>query len=155
MKKQYNIRKPDSNEIDALTSLAMRSKAYWGYDYSFMRNCVEELTVTHDHLNHHTIYLMERKKDLVGFYVLQEIDSESVEMTFMFVKPELIGLGIGKKLFEHATIQAKSAGFKIMIIQSDPFASPFYEVMGCKKIGVRPSNSINGRKMPLYSKELL
>jgi GNAT superfamily N-acetyltransferase len=144
------IRQPFENEIDDLTSLAMKSKSYWGYDYSFMRHCVEELTVTKEHLNHHTIYVAESKKQLIGFYILQEIDKDAIEMTFMFVEPRYIGSGLGKMLFDHAASQAKAAGYKKIIVQSDPFAGAFYERMGCKMIGKKPSGSIPGRDLPLY-----
>jgi GNAT superfamily N-acetyltransferase len=149
-KYKHTIRQPVESEIDELTALAMKSKSYWGYDYTFMRSCVEELTVTKEHVNHHTIYLAESKKQLIGFYVLQEIDSDSIEMTFMFVDPVHIGTGLGKLLFNHAVGQAKRAGYGIIIIQSDPFASAFYEKMGCIKIGKKASGSIPGRDLPLY-----
>lgn len=149
--KEINIiRQPFENEIDDLTSLAMKSKSYWGYDYTFMRTCVEELTVTKNHLNHHTIFAAESRKHLIGFYILQEIDEASIEMTFMFVDPKYIGTGLGKLLFKHAASQAKEAGYKNIIIQSDPFAGAFYEKMGCKKIGKKASGSIPGRDLPLY-----
>jgi len=147
---KHTIRQPLENEIDALTALAMKSKSYWGYDYTFMRSCVEELTVTKEHVYHHTIYVAESKKQLIGFYVLQEIDSDSIEMTFMFVDPIHIGSGLGKLLFNHAATQAKMAGYKNIIVQSDPFAGAFYEKMGCKKIGKKASGSIPGRDLPLY-----
>jgi len=147
---KHIIRQPFENEIDDLTSLAMKSKSYWGYDYIFMRSCVEELTVTKEHLNHHTIYVAESKKHLIGFYILQEIDQESIEMTFMFIDPKYIGSGLGKLLFNHAASQAKLAGYKHIIVQSDPFAGAFYEKMGCKKIGKKASGSIPGRDLPLY-----
>jgi GNAT superfamily N-acetyltransferase len=144
------IRQPFENEIDDLTSIAMKSKSYWGYDYTFMRACVEELTVTREHLYHHTIFVVESKKRLIGFYILQEINPDSIEMTFMFVEPKYIGSGLGKLLFNHATAQAKTGGYKNIIVQSDPFAGAFYERMGCKKIGRKPSGSIPGRDLPLY-----
>ena len=149
-KHSHIIRQPSEDEIDDLTSLAMKSKSYWGYDYSFMRSCVEELTVTKEHLNHHTIYVAESGKKLIGFYILQQIDPDSIEMTFMFVDPKYIGSGLGKLLFNHAAAQAKTAGYKNIIVQSDPFAGAFYERMGCKKIGKKPSGSIPGRDLPLY-----
>ncbi len=147
---KHVIRQPFENEIDALTSLAMKSKAYWGYDYTFMRSCVEELTVTTEHVSDHTIYVAECKKELIGFYILQQINNESIEMTFMFVDPIHIGFGLGKLLFNHAATQSKISGYKQIIIQSDPYAAAFYEKMGCIKIGKRSSESIPGRDLPLY-----
>jgi len=147
---KHVIRQPLENEIDALTSLAMKSKAYWGYDYTFMRSCVEELTVTKEHLSDHTIYVAEYKKELIGFYILQQINHQYIEMTFMFVDPLHIGSGLGKLLFNHAVTQAKISGYNQIIIQSDPYAAAFYEKMGCKKIGKRSSESIPGRNLPLY-----
>ncbi len=152
MKSEENhiIRHALDNEIDELTSLAMKSKAYWGYDYSFLRSCIEELTVTREHLQNHTIYVVEKKKKRIGFYVLQEMNKQSIELTFLFVDPGYVRSGAGKLLFNHATARVKELGYSEMIIQSDPFAAIFYEKMGCRKIGVKPSGSIPDRKLPLF-----
>lgn len=151
IKKEHPIiRQAFENEVDELTSLAMKSKAYWGYDYTFLRSCVEELTVTKEHVNNHTIYVVESRHELIGFYVLQEIDSRSIEMTFLFVDPKHIQSGVGKLMFDHAASHARELGYSHVIIQSDPFAAVFYEKMGCKKIGSKASGSINDRQLPLY-----
>ena len=43
---QRELRDGESNEAEALSALALRSKAYWGYDEAFMTACVGELTVS-------------------------------------------------------------------------------------------------------------
>jgi N-acetylglutamate synthase-like GNAT family acetyltransferase len=153
-KDNHIIRQAFGNEVDELTSLAMKSKAYWGYDYSFLRSCVEELSVTKEHVNNHTVYVVEKRKELIGFYVLQEIDTKSIEMTFLFVDPKHIRSGIGKVMFNHAATHARELGYSHVIIQSDPFAAVFYEKMGCKKIGTKPSGSISDRDLPLFRYQL-
>ena len=45
-----HIRLARRDDLAALTALAIRSKAHWGYDDAFMTACVDELTVTEAHL---------------------------------------------------------------------------------------------------------
>ena len=45
---RIRLARPD--EADHLTALATRSKAYWGYDASFMEACVPALTISPERL---------------------------------------------------------------------------------------------------------
>jgi hypothetical protein len=40
------IRAAHGGELEALSALAMRSKAHWGYSAAFMQACRDELTVS-------------------------------------------------------------------------------------------------------------
>ena len=40
------LRQPDNSELAELSALCQRSKAYWGYDQTFMAACAQELTAT-------------------------------------------------------------------------------------------------------------
>ena len=44
------IRRAARHEAGALSRLAMRSKASWGYDADFMERCRPELTVSEAHI---------------------------------------------------------------------------------------------------------
>ena len=80
-----------------------------------------------------------------------EIEAQHVELEALFVEPEQIGSGIGAQMFEHATKHAKQLGYEKLLIQSDPNAEGFYLKMRCEKIGEKPSQSIQGRSLPLFS----
>lgn len=72
-------------------------------------------------------------------------------MDGLFVEPDAIGRGVGRRLFEHATAAAASLGFGRLTIDADPNAEPFYVAMGATRIGATPSGSIPGRMLPLLA----
>ena len=149
-----NLRKPIINELPELSSLALRSKAYWGYDNEFIEVCREELSVRHEFLKKHEIFIAEIDNAIAGFYVLEEINARKTELTFLFIEPKFIKNGIGKRLFVHAVEIANLRKYESIIIQSDPFAEEFYLKMGSFKIGLKPSASIANRNLPLLEYRL-
>lgn len=72
----------------------------------------------------------------------------------IFVAPEAIGTGLGKRLFRWAVFKAKENGLFSFTIDGDPNAVPFYEHMGAVQIGSSPSGSIPGRMLPQFRYEV-
>lgn len=134
-----------------LSALALRSKAWWGYPASFMRACREELAVTPDKLGsaRFSYYVAEQGDAIVGFYALEALSGERFELEALFVDPPCIGSGAGRELLEHAITVAGAAGARVIEIQSDPQAEPFYRALGAVVVGERPSASVAGRVLPL------
>lgn len=142
------IRAGRADELQALSELAVRSKAHWGYSDSFMRACRAELTVTIDLLEH--VFVEELEGQVVGFYALTPLDDMRAELEFLFVEPAQIGAGYGRALLAHARDRAREHGWRVLIIQGDPNAAAFYVRCGATRIGERRSASIPGRMLPLY-----
>jgi GNAT superfamily N-acetyltransferase len=138
-------------ETDAacLTELALRSKAHWDYDAEFLEACRAELTIVPEYVASHTIFVLEEKGKLLGFYSLERQADENVELVHLFVEPDAIGKGYGKLLWTHAVEKSRQLGFHEMIIQSDPFAEAFYLAMGARRVGVIASGVLQGRTLPL------
>jgi len=142
------LRAARPGEAQTLTELALRSKAYWGYDDAFMAACRDELTMRADELERRRVTVAERDGRIAGFVSVEGEPPEGA-VGMMFVDPELIGRGVGRLLFEHALGSARSAGFTRLTIDADPNAAPFYRSMGAVQIGETPSGSIPGRTLPL------
>ena len=153
--RSFILRPARPEESAALTALAVRSKAYWGYDEEFMRASTAELMVTPEHVVAEPTYVAETNGRLAGFYMLEPLASGDFEVDFLFVEPGLIGRGCGKALFEHAMRTAAAAGARRVVIQSDPNAEAFYLRHGAKRIGARASASISGRELPLLEVRLV
>ena len=136
---------------DELTDIAMSAKAFWGYSEEFMQGCKEELRVTSDKIQDKDFryFVAVQEQQILGFYCLQRRSNDELELEALFVKPEYIGKGVGKALFEHALAQAITQKVNSIEIQSDPNAEDFYLAMGAKRIGELPSGSIPGRVLPL------
>ena len=74
----------------------------------------------------------------VGFYTLLE-KAENAWIENLFVSPEAMGKGVGRRLFLHALDRSRQRGFENLRLEADPNAAGFYEKMGMKKIGERLS----------------
>ena len=150
------IRAARPDEAEALTELAIRSKAYWGYSPSFMEACRDELTVTDGALTapdaHY--YVAEGGSRLLGYYAVERRTDRAFELEALFVDPAFIGKGIGRALTAHAKDLVRQLGGRRMIIQSDPNAAAFYRAAGGEPSGSKASASIPGRSLPLFTIDL-
>jgi GNAT superfamily N-acetyltransferase len=146
------IRQPQMNELEALTRLALLSKAVWGYSEQFMAACREELTLAEDELE--DLFLKEVDGEVVGFYSLQRVSATHVELGYLYVAPIHLRRGHGKELMADALRRAKALAYRTLIIQADPHAVDFYVAAGAKQVGVRESGSIPGRMLPLFEVDL-
>jgi GNAT superfamily N-acetyltransferase len=147
------LRPARPEECAALSELARRSKALWGYSPEFMANCAAELTVTAACLPH--LFVLETSAGVVGFHALriheQRIDERAAELEFLFVDPQHVRRGHGQRLLEHAPQHAREVmGVRKIVIQGDPHADAFYRAAGARRVGERASASIPGRLLPVY-----
>ncbi len=149
------IRRAAPEEAARLSELAIRSKAVWGYEPEFMAACRDELTLSLDYVETTPTFVAEADGAAVGFYSLERLGETEVELGFLFVEPEAIGRGHGRRLIEHAKAQARAAGYATMVIQGDPHAERFYRAAGGRLAGTRESLSIPGRFLPLFRVDLL
>lgn len=148
------IRRARPQEAAALSELALRSKAVWGYSQSFMAACRDELSLDAQFIENHPVFVIETDRGIAGFYALEHISSTQVELGFLFVAPAYIGRGLGKSLLTHAKEQALLLGYEMMVIQGDPNAERFYIAAGAHLVGEKKSGSISGRSLPLFQLDL-
>jgi GNAT superfamily N-acetyltransferase len=152
MSKFVTIREAVSDDAECLSSLAIRSKAYWGYSTEFMNACVDELSVTHAYIENNDCHYMVAVLDeeIVGFYELESLSGEEIELGALFVDPDHIGTGVGKTLIEKAKKHAINLGARQLNIQGDPNAVKFYRAAGGIPTGSKESESIPGRDLPTF-----
>lgn len=140
------IRPAGREEAEALSALALRSKAYWGYDQDFLEAVRETLTISAANFDAGSIYALELNGGLAGFYYIVGRPPEG-ELSDLWLDPQTIGRGFGRELFRHALETAAAQGFETLLIESDPNAAGFYLAMGAERVGDRRSNA--GRWLPL------
>ena len=141
------IRRARLDEADALTALATRAKAHWGYDGGFMAQVRDAMTITAPDVEADEVWLLEDASGrLVGFH--RVILGDPAELEDMWVEPDAIGSGYGRRLFEHAQVVARSAGASALELNADPNAVGFYVRMGMERIGETPSTLVPGRALP-------
>ena len=152
------IRPARAGEAPSLTALCLRSKAHWGYDEAFMRLCVPALTVSEESIAQGRVLVAidTRGAPLGTVSVMpdDEGDGDAAELGLMFVEPEAIGGGVGRRLFGEAVKLARRLGYRRMTILADVNAAPFYERMGAQFLRQAPSDAIPGRSLPCYEYDL-
>jgi ribosomal protein S18 acetylase RimI-like enzyme len=141
-------------EADLLGEAALRSKGYWGYSQDFLDACRAELTFRPEDIAARHIVVADSPSGIMGFYSIDGAPPEG-ELGNLWVIPEQIGTGLGRKLWNHAMATAREASYTSLRIEADPNAIGFYRAMGAKQIGETPSGSIPGRTLPLLVYSLL
>ena len=135
------------SELSELTSLCLRSKAYWGYDAAFMSACEDVLQVTRDDLAQPCAVV--RSGDTFAGYVRVNLADDEPELSKLFVCPNHMGHGHGTALIRWAKQQARENGCTYLMVESDPDAAPFYKHHGAIVVGEAPSEAIPNRFLPL------
>ena len=150
------IRRAAPHEAAALTALAMRSKASWGYDADFMERCRAELTVREAHIWERPTYVTTAGDEIVGFFSLAPLqdDPGAYDVALFFVEADHVGRGIGRALWERMVCAAAREGARRIVIESDPFAEGFYSRMGARRVGERPSPVDPARSLPVLRYDL-
>jgi GNAT superfamily N-acetyltransferase len=141
------VRPGRSDEAAALSALALRSKAHWGYDAAFLEACRAELTLAPGEVIAERVTVAEVEGLVAGFVSLAGTPPEG-EISFLFVDPPSMGRGVGRALFAAAVDRARSDRFRALSVEADPDAEAFYLRMGARCEGSVSSRSIPGRVLP-------
>lgn len=141
------LRRARPDEAGVLSAVAQASKAHWGYDEAFLESVREELTFRADDVESGHVVVAVLDGEVAGFYSLDGAPPHG-ELGNLWLRPDRIGTGLGRVLWEHALAEADAAGFEHLDIDADPYAEGFYLRMGAEKIGETPSGAIPGRVLP-------
>jgi GNAT superfamily N-acetyltransferase len=134
------LRTARQDEADALSELALRSKAYWGYDAAFLAACQEDLRLRPQEMAVRRVRVAECAGRVLGFATL-EGDPPDGELGMLFVEPDTIGGGVGRLLYDNVLDDAGRLGFSRLTIASDPYAEGFYLAMGAERDGDAPPST--------------
>ncbi len=138
--------------MDRLTAIALEAKRHWGYSESMIDLWRDGLTFTPEYLTVHVVYAAELDGRVVGLYALAGSGDEQ-EIEHFWVLPECHGRGIGRELFDHAVVTARTNGATRIKVVSDPNAEEFYVKMGARRVGEEPSKP-EGRRLPVLLLDL-
>lgn len=135
---RFQIRAPRASEAKALSDLAQRAKAHWGYPSEWLQQWTGELTFSGDYLLAHRSFVAESEGKRIGLCVL-EIRGEQATLGHVWVAPECHRKGIGTALVARALEAAAKAGVRSVEIVSDPFAEGFYVRLGARRLRDEPA----------------
>lgn len=140
------VRQARADEAAALTELAMRAKASWGYDDAFMAACRDELTLTPEKMAGWQVWVAEVGGEIAGMIALNL--EAGAEIEDFFVEPRFQGGGVGSALMAQLRSAARVAGAEVLEVDADPNAEAIYARLGFETFSRSPSGSIPGRFLP-------
>jgi predicted N-acetyltransferase YhbS len=145
------IRRAAAEDADALSDLAHRAKAHWGYPASWMREWDAQLTIIPGYLEMHDVFVAEDNGTIVGMCALED-QRVRWHLEHVWVEPAQHGHGVGRALVLHALEQARQRHGGVVELFSDPFASGFYERLGARRAGdvPAPMPGARDRTLPRY-----
>lgn len=157
---EYIIRPAAALDAETLTAIAFASKRYWNYPESYFSVWKDELTITTEYIEKNRVFIAEQEQRPVAFYSVVEV-SQDLQLgevfvpkghwlDHMFVLPEFIGRGLGRRLMQHAVSLCREIDVEKLFIFSDPYARGFYDRMGALYIK-EVSSSIAGRTVSLFT----
>jgi N-acetylglutamate synthase-like GNAT family acetyltransferase len=148
METEMTIRSASPEDAETLTAIALDAKRYWGYPEHWIRHWESDLMISPEFIRDNHVYVAEADGEIRGFYALC-IGGDKAELDHLWVRPAMIGTGIGKELFLDAMERAAKLNVRAVEISSDPNAAGFYKRMGATQIG-EVDSPIDGqeRKLP-------
>ncbi len=138
----------------AVNAMILCSKAHWGYDAAMMAVMSRVLRLDPDAATQGRAVAAWADGEPVGMAQIGEPFADdrdaALELELLFISPEAIGTGLGRRLYHWAMDQARAAGANRLDILSDPYARPFYIAMGAAHTADRASTVIPGRMLPFF-----
>ncbi|MFD7032367.1 GNAT family N-acetyltransferase [Streptomyces sp. NPDC059917] len=140
VREAVRVRAARPDEAAALSALALRSKAHWGYDEEFLAARAPELAIRAEEVGSRRVVVAEASgayPELLGVATL-EGRPPVAELGLLFVEPSAIGRGVGRRLYRDAVRRARELGCRALVIGADPHAAGFYRAMGARPAGGAP-----------------
>lgn len=125
------IRDALPHQAPDLSSIALKAKGSWGYSSEQLDLWrTEFLTVSPEYIEVNRVWVAAvDKQQPVGFTAIEQRGEEAI-LDHLWVLPDYMGRGIGKRLFLHV-----AATIPRFVFTSDPHADAFYHKLGAQKIG--------------------
>jgi len=137
------IRIAEPHEADTLTEIAIQAKSYWDYTPEQIKSWRIFLTFTPEYVVENQVWVAILDEQIIGVVAVEHTDDEIV-LEHLWVSPDVIGKGVGRKLFTHVTEHEPE-----FVLTSDPNADAFYIKMGAVKIG-EVESTMQGRMLTKF-----
>ncbi len=117
-----------------MTHIALAAKRHWRYPERWIEIWTPQLTFNSEYFEANESWVAVVDDKPAAFYTL--LDKDGIAwLENLWVMPEFMGKGTGRRLFLHALEESRQRGYKIIQLEADPNAFGFYGKMGMYKIG--------------------
>lgn len=132
------LRRATAEDAAAMSALALRSKAHWGYSPATIDTWREALHVDPAKLASRHAFVATQGDAIAGFYAITP-GGHAWVLEDLWVDPSHMGQGIGRLLMRHALATAWEGGAQLVTADADPNAEAFYVACGGKRVGAVPA----------------
>jgi GNAT superfamily N-acetyltransferase len=146
----WSIRRAVAADADTLSATAQAAKRHWGYPEPWLASWRPTLTFSAGQVETLQAYVIEDSGRVGGFYVLVP-GTPRWTLDHLWVRPEVMGQGLGRQLVADALARARGAGAVGLDIEADPNAESFYRHLGGRRVGevAAPVTGAPERRLPL------
>ena len=129
------IRVARPSERDALERLQLRSSMHQPMYRAQLAAHADAIHLPAEQIAAGLVRVAEQAGAVVGFAVLLERRGDACELDGLFVEPERMRSGVGRRLVEDAKRIAHRHGARRIEVVANPQAVPFYEAVGFVPVG--------------------
>jgi GNAT superfamily N-acetyltransferase len=133
-----SFRRAETSEAGAIRDLVVRSMGHWDHPADYLDQARELMSLSPEDLERDEAWVTLVDGAVAGFYRLSRAD-ESAEIEEFHLEPPMIGRGIGRRMFEHATERARAVGARWLVWSADANVLGFYLHVGGEITGSEPS----------------
>lgn len=122
------FRRATLSDLPCLNVISVASKKHWGYPDDWIQKWIADLKITEAELANMTVTVAQTDATIIGFCAISD-QPDSYEIVHLWLLPEYIGQGIGKRLLT-AALAASTPANKTIVVTADPNAEAFYNNQG-------------------------
>jgi putative acetyltransferase len=146
LKSGYEIRPATNKDIPQIVALVKSILPEFGLTYSPDSSEKDLLDIEATYMNSGGTFevIEHRKSAIIGTVGLLKVDESTIKLRKMYVDRSYRGLGLGKRLMEHALYKAAELQFEEIVLEtvhSMTAAISLYEAYGFIKIGTGKADS--------------
>lgn len=131
-----HIRTAIPPDLDAIEAVLRAAAMVWEQDRPFLEAHPEAIVVPVELVSRGQVEVAVIAGSVVGFASHSLIDAVSWEVEDLFVRPELMRRGIGRRLVGEMTRAAEAAGCIRLEVTANPQAAGFYRALGFVDVGM-------------------
>jgi GNAT superfamily N-acetyltransferase len=148
------IIRAEPTDAPSLSAIAFAAKSHWGYPAHWLERWRHQLTISPEFIATNETFVARIDRRIVGFSALVAADA-GMSLEHLWVLPEEMGQGVGRRLFTYAVARATARGASCLTIESDPNAEAFYRHLDAVRVGA-VATEIDGqrRELPLLHFDL-
>jgi ribosomal protein S18 acetylase RimI-like enzyme len=144
------VRDAQPDDASALAALQRRSSDVWEEYRGLLAANPDAIEPPHQAIVEGRVRVaVDASRRRLGFSVVRPQEGGRCELDDLFVEPDSMGRGVGRRLVDDAAARSAAAGASFIDVISNPNAVGFYERLGFHMTGEVPTRFGRGVRMTL------